>query len=106
MSKKGFTLIELLIVIAIIGVLIAIAIAKFATLASDRNIKVCQANLRTIDSAIQIYRAEGTTHAASMAKLGTYLVKVPRCPSGGTYSITGSGTYATCGETGHTIPEG
>jgi len=41
-SKKGFTLIELLIVLSILGVLVALAVPRFAGLASDRNLQVCR----------------------------------------------------------------
>ena len=108
MKKSGFTLIELLIVVAIIGVLISMAIPKFSSLAADRNLRVCQANLRTMDSAIQIYAAQSAgTNPPTLTALVTegYMVAVPECPnSSNSYGSASDGDYATCTVDGHTLP--
>jgi prepilin-type N-terminal cleavage/methylation domain-containing protein len=59
MSKtKGFTLIELMIVVAIIGILSAIAIPKFADLIRKSNEGATKGNLGAIRSAVSIYYGE------------------------------------------------
>src|SRR6185312_10263035 len=54
-SKKGFTLIELMIVVAIIGILAAIAIPQFASLVGKSQEGATKGNLGTIRSALSIY---------------------------------------------------
>ncbi|HAN04749.1 MAG: hypothetical protein A2X29_02655 [Elusimicrobia bacterium GWA2_64_40] len=54
-NKKGFTLIELMIVVAIIGILAAIAIPKFADLINKSKEGATKGALSSVRSAIQVY---------------------------------------------------
>lgn len=80
-AKKGFTLIELMIVVAIIGILAAIAIPKFADLIRKSNEGATKGNLGSVRSALSIYYGdqEGVypNTPAALTTGGNYLDMVP-----------------------------
>jgi len=57
-NSKGFTLIELLIVVAIIGILAAIAIPQFASYRQKAYNSAAQSDLRTIRTQVEAFYAE------------------------------------------------
>lgn len=115
-GRRGFTLIELLVVLSILGVLIALAVPRFAGLASERKTQVCQANLRTMDSAIAIYRIEESKWPPGdifdiAVNVPAYIQAIPECPGDtivahGTYSLVGGGggQSSQCTITEHVLP--
>jgi len=54
-KKKGFTLLELMIVIAIIGLLIAIVIPDLLKTREMSEVEACKASLRGVQSALELY---------------------------------------------------
>ena len=101
-NEQGFTLIELMVVVLIIGILVAVAVPVFVSASASAKERTCEANLRTMDGAIQTYGADKQADPTSLADLvPTYIKAVPTEPTGGTYSFNAavSGTsaaYASC----------
>jgi len=64
-NRKGFTLIELMIVIAIIGILAAMAIPNFKKAREQAREKACYSNMRVLLGAIEMYNMD---HSVMMDK--------------------------------------
>ena len=82
-NKKGFTLIELMIVVAIIGILAAIAVPKFADLINKSKEGATKGSLSSVRSAIQVYYGDNegvypTDNLACLTTNGKYLTVMPK----------------------------
>jgi prepilin-type N-terminal cleavage/methylation domain-containing protein len=102
MSKKsGFTLVEIMVVVAIIGLLAAIAIPSFVKARDTSRQNACINNLRQIDSAKEQWAMANNiagTAAVVTATVNTYIKGgvTPVCPAGGTYTYNAMNTDPTC----------
>jgi type II secretion system protein G len=118
---RGFTLIELLIVVAIIGILSAIAIPLYANVQQRARIAKAQSDARALTSAASIYGAHMGIVPTALTQLtaavtnaqnqvaGPFMASVPAAPSGWsaydytadtstgifTISVTGDGSTVT-----------
>jgi len=78
----GFTLIELMIVVAIIGILAAVAIPKFANLINKSKEGASKGNLGAIRSALSIYygdlEGQYPSDMYSLTVSGKYMPQIPQ----------------------------
>ena len=73
MNQRGFATLEVILMVMVIGILASIAVPRFGNITAEANTAKIQADLSTIDTAIDIYNMSNTTPPSNVSELKDYL---------------------------------
>ena len=94
LKSRGFTLVEIMIVVAIIGILAAIAIPNFMKARESGKTAICHATAKQLQGALDTAAVSSTNNLSTSdleeadidaIACPDYIKSTPKCPSGGSY---------------------
>jgi prepilin-type N-terminal cleavage/methylation domain-containing protein len=104
-AESAFTLVEIMIVLAILGLLVAIAVPYYVNQRSTTQANLCVNTMLKLDDAACLFaleRGKKTGDAVNYPQDLTPYIKpsaanqIPKCPAGGNYSLATVGAHPAC----------
>jgi prepilin-type N-terminal cleavage/methylation domain-containing protein len=108
--RSAFTLVEIMIVVAIIGLLAAVAVPNLVKARKSAQKQACINNLKTIEGAKEVWALElrktdtDTPQDADLFGADKAIKTKPNCPAGGNYALGAVAERPTCTIPDHVLP--
>ncbi len=107
-GARGFGVVDWLLLVAVLGLAVAVLVPYTVSDKQDRSILVCVKHLRELDTAMRIWQLDqqkDSMASVTLEEIIPYLKDeaAPVCPSGGEYIVTGLTNPPSCTIPGHAL---